>query len=1036
MPDYDLGTARGKIELDASSLGRATAAFGGLGKVMIGMGALAVGAFAYAVKSAADFEKVMSAVGAVTNATSSQMAAMKEQALDLGASTVYGADQIGRAMEQLAKAGITIPEILGGATEATVTLAAAAGDELAGGIDQAAVVIANAMKTFGAGADELEHFADVLVGAAASSTLSVDDIATSMTYAGPVAASLGLSIDDLSTALAILGDRGIRGSTAGTSLRGVFLSLATQTPKATKVMEELGIITEDGTNRFFDLNGALKPLPEVMQILGDATKNLSEQERIAAFNAIFQRRAMNAAMILAEQGAAGFDKYAAAIARIKASDVAAKKLDNLSGDVTLLKNAVETLMIRVGLPFQEMLRGWVQSLNDLVRKLNEVNPELLAQVAMIAAVGGSVLIAIGSMLLMVSVVIRLYRNFILLKEAIGIVLGAVKLLTLSFLTNPIVLFVAALVALGVALYHAYHRSEEFRDRVDGALRALEPTFNAVKGFVENLVTQFGNLVEVIREGDDVAQGVAEVIDNMFGNTGKLVEPIRNLVTWLGNLDEMARTAFQYFADTVLPILWDFAVVVGKAVASAVSWFIDEGIPAIQRFADAVVEQIGMAVDWFGRNVAPIFTETASLVAAAFDRIIRVLKFFLPYFQWIWNGVGTVLKLALDIIESVVESILLVWDNLSDNLGRIITGTWQRVKQTIESALRIIRGIITAVTGLISGDWGKAWDGIKQIVSGAWALIGDIIQNAWFYIWNTLSLGVDLLISVWEVAWNTFFDIVSGVLGALLKFVQDSLAFLWKMIQNAWNLVKSTTINIWNAIFSWFATNIKRISTAVSTAIGLVLQYMRALWGQITGALGDIGGKLYAFFYNAWLRARGGVQTAVTLMINFVKSIPKKILDGLGNVGTMLLQAGKDIIGGLIDGIKSMIPDVGGALSAVGDKIGGFLPGSPVKEGPLKVLNRDYAGGQVVQMVVSGIMSQLPALRKAMAMTMGVSLPEQAISSLSTQSAAATGRGDTVISVTFEFPNITNADDAQAIEDAVGDSSVMTRLVSTIKAGRR
>lgn len=967
MPDYDLGTARGKIELDASSLGRASAAFTGLGKVMIGVGALAVGAFAYAVKSAADFEKVMSAVGAVSNATAAEMEQLKEVALDLGSTTVYGANEIGRAMEQLAKAGLTIPEILNGATEATVTLAAAAGDELAGGIDSAAIVIANAMKTFGAGADEMDHFADVLVGAAASSTLSVDDIATSMTYAGPVAASLGLSIDDLSTALAILGDRGIRGSTAGTSLRGVFLGLATQTPKATKVLKELGIVTEDGTNRFFDMHGSLKPMPEIMQILGDATKDLSEQERIAAFNAIFQRRAMNSAMILAEQGAAGFDKYAAAIAKIDASDVAAKKLDNLSGDVTLLKNAFETLMIRVGLPFQEMLRGWVQGLNDFVRELNQVNPELLAQIALYAAVGGSILILVGSMLMAVGMVIKLYRNFIILMEAIKIVAAAVKLLTISFLTNPLFLFIAALVAVGVALYHAYHRSEEFRERVDAALRALEPAFNAVRGFIENFVEQFQNLIDVFREGDDVAQGVAEVIDNMFGNTGKLVGPIRAVVEAIQQLDDVARATFQYFADVILPVLWDFAIVVGQAVGDAVSWFVDEGIPAITDFARAIQEQLGMAIGWLNDNVAPIFTGLASLIAAAIDRIIRVVSFFGPIFKFVWDYAVAALRAAWSIINTIIQNILLVWGNFSDNIFRIITGAWERVKQTVESFLRIIQGVIQTFTGIISGDWSKAWGGIQEIFSGVWALMGDILQNAWFIIWNTLSAGLDLLISAWEVAWNTIVDLFGVAFRFLLDILEAGMKAFVGFIINNLKLAQSTFMNVWNAIYSWFEPKIAAIVAVVKGALDLVVQFFGGLWGRITGVLGDLAGKVLGFFTTAFNSMKEGAIGAVALLVEFVRTIPGKILGALPNPIEMLYSAGKRIVQGLINGIKSMIGAVGDAIGSVAGAIADALPGSPVKVGPLRVLNKGYAGGQIMKMLADGMKDQLPAIQTLLSM---------------------------------------------------------------------
>ncbi|MGH9908724.1 MAG: phage tail tape measure protein, partial [Pyrinomonadaceae bacterium] len=240
--DYDLGTARGRIEIDSAQLGRASQALTVVGQQMIGLGVLAGAGFVVAVKSAADFEHQMSAVAAVLQGeTRPQFAALKELALDLGSTTVFSAGEIAGAMEALSKAGIPVEDMLNGAVEATVALAAAAGDELPGGVERAAEVIANAQKTFNASADELNHFANVLVGAAASSTLSVEDLATSFRYAGPIAAQLGLSIDDLNTVLAILGDRGIKGSTAGTSLRGVLLSLTPSSEKAANTMRDLGL---------------------------------------------------------------------------------------------------------------------------------------------------------------------------------------------------------------------------------------------------------------------------------------------------------------------------------------------------------------------------------------------------------------------------------------------------------------------------------------------------------------------------------------------------------------------------------------------------------------------------------------------------------------------------------------------------------------------------------------------------------------------------------------------------------------------------
>src|SRR5690606_11885348 len=106
----------------------------------------------------------------------------------------------------------------------------------------------------------------------------IDDMAYSLKYAAAPAASLGISVDDLNAALAILGNRGIRGSTAGTALRRVFLNLAAPTSAATDAMKKLGIVTADGVNLMFDSAGKLKSLPEIFPILQEKTSGLTQQQ--------------------------------------------------------------------------------------------------------------------------------------------------------------------------------------------------------------------------------------------------------------------------------------------------------------------------------------------------------------------------------------------------------------------------------------------------------------------------------------------------------------------------------------------------------------------------------------------------------------------------------------------------------------------------------------------------------------------------------------------------------------------------------------
>lgn len=987
MPDYDLGTARGRIELDASSLGRASAAFAGLGRAMLGFGAVTVGAFVLVAKTAATFEKQMSAVQAVSGATAEQMVALKERALDLGSSTTYAAGEIGRAMEQLVKAGIDIDTVLGGATEATVALAAAAGDELAGGVDQAAVVMANALKTFNATADEAMHFADVLVGAAASSTLSVDDLATSMTYAGPTAAALGLSIDDLANALAILGDRGIRGSTAGTSLRGVLLGLTTQTPKAAKVMKRLGLITEDGTNRFFDMNGALKPLPDVLELLGDATADLSEQERLAAFNAIFQRRAMGAAMILAEQGAEGFSKYARAIAAIDAENVAATKLDNLSGDMTILKNSVNALIIQTGMQFQDMLRGWVQGLTDVVQWLRDVDPAIAGMVLKVGAIVGAVVGVLGAISLMVAAGIRMYRNFVLLAEGIGLVFKAIRLLTASLLLNPWFLLIAALVALGVILYKTYQSSEEFRNKVNAAFQSVK---NFVLPIVETVRDGLRGLVEAFKGNGITSDGFVGFMERIGVVARDVFDFFRNEFVpglvgffdvlsggaptadggFLGFMQQLAVSTLEvagWIKDVGIPALLDFyraAAGLGfDALIATVNFLVDEVFPRIAFVATETFERLQSAFNWVNDNVVPVFVSFGQLVAAVVERVISVIQFFGPVFQ----GVASVIKLALAAawwaIQSFIDLVLNAWSLFGDNLWNAVLIAWDLIQGIVESALKIIQGIIQTITGIISGDWSKVWEGLGNILGGVWDGIKEIVTTAVDLIGLAIVTALDLINIAWDTAWE-----------GMRLFLQVALASIITGLQTAWNTITGMFSNALGLLMSVWDSTFGALLGIATGALGNVLSFLGEQVGNIVGfftgipakvleTMSTLGQQLYDFFFSAMNRAKNGVVIAATELWNYVKSIPGRILSGLGDLGMLLYEAGRKIIGGLIDGLLSMAGDLLDAGKGLfNDTIGRVIPGSPVEEGPLTVLNRGYAGAQIVKMLMDGIAGQMPALQ--------------------------------------------------------------------------
>ncbi|MGO1267634.1 MAG: phage tail tape measure protein, partial [Microbacterium gubbeenense] len=168
-----------------------SASINDLSNVAIGAGAALAGFAGYAIKSAADFDQAMSNVQAGSMETAGNMELLRQAALDAGESTVYSATEAAGAIEELAKAGLSTADILGGGLSGALDLAAS------GGIDvgQAAEIASVAMKQFGLEGKDITGIADNLAAGAGKAVGDVDDLGNALNQAGTVANSFGLTVD-------------------------------------------------------------------------------------------------------------------------------------------------------------------------------------------------------------------------------------------------------------------------------------------------------------------------------------------------------------------------------------------------------------------------------------------------------------------------------------------------------------------------------------------------------------------------------------------------------------------------------------------------------------------------------------------------------------------------------------------------------------------------------------------------------------------------------------------------------------------------
>jgi TP901 family phage tail tape measure protein len=331
------------------------------------------------VKSFAEFEKNLSGVRAVLGATEAEAKKLGDLAIKLGMDPrlVVTTAQAVQVMEELAKNGLTAQQILDGAARASIALANAAGVDFA----TAADVASTTMQLFNLRAQDMGRVVDMITGVANASRFSVDDFRLAIAQAGAMAASVGISIEDFATTIAALSTKFASGSDAGTSFKVFLQRLVPQSDKAKDAMKELGIITKDGRNQFFNAKGELRSMAEIAEVLRVSLSKLSDEQRIQALTTIFGTDAMRTAIGLMELGGEGFKKVRAEMEKTSAAENAAMRMKNLAGAMEILGGVIEGLKIKVGEAFAPAVLKVVQAFSDFLDANSERIQGLFASLA-------------------------------------------------------------------------------------------------------------------------------------------------------------------------------------------------------------------------------------------------------------------------------------------------------------------------------------------------------------------------------------------------------------------------------------------------------------------------------------------------------------------------------------------------------------------------------------------------------------------------------------------------------------------------------
>lgn len=498
------------------------------------------------------FTASMSNVEALSGATGETLAQLTAKAKEMGATTIYSASESADAFSYMALAGWDVEEMLEG-IEPVLTLAAAANMDLA----EASDIVTDYLTAFGLSAQDAAHFSDVMATAMSTSNTTVELLGESYKNCAATAGSMGIAVEDVTAVLATMANAGVKGGEAGTALNTIMTRLATNTKDCADELSKYGV-------EVYDSFGNMNALSDILEGLEHVWANLTQEEQANLAKLIagtsqyskFQTIMLGVSEA-AQEGGQSFYDYAEALRECdgSASAMAKTMQDNLTGDITILKSALEGLGIATEGVFDDAFRDAVQGATDAVSRLENAvsNGDLGVSLANL----GESLAELTDNLVtsaeeglpgFIDGLTKLIDNLDVIGGAIsGVAAGwlayqaaslaatiATEGLTVALNANPIGLLVGVIAGVATAFWSFSEAADEAAEKMSGVSTEVEREINVSKNLTSNIQEASARRAEEAANIDKQAQAAKRLTEELFeGNASQerqaqIIEELKSL----------------------------------------------------------------------------------------------------------------------------------------------------------------------------------------------------------------------------------------------------------------------------------------------------------------------------------------------------------------------------------------------------------------------------------------------------------------------------------------------------------------------------
>ena len=761
-----------------------------------------------AVKTAADFESSMSQVQATMGITKDSMStldgqsvntmdALSDLAKEMGAKTAFSASECAEALNYLALAGYDTQE-MADTLPTVLNLAAAGGLDLASASD----MVTDAMSALGMKTSDANKMVDQMAKTASSTNTSVGQLGEGILTIGATAKTVKGGTAELNTALGILANNGIKGAEGGTHLRNVILSLQNPTDGAAKTMEKLGVQT-------YDSEGNMRSLNDILGDLNKSMDGMTSAEKANIIATIFNKTdlaSVNA--LLANTGDTWTDlQTAIENSGGAAQQMADTQLDNLSGQLTILKSAVEGFAISIGDALMPMIKNIVakiQSFVDWLNNLDEGTRQVIVKIGLFVAALGPFLVILGTVISKVGVAMQAFSKLglkltSLMSNAGGVsgIMGKVGA-AIGGISAPVVAVVAVIAVLAAAFVHLWRTNEDFRNSIIAIWERIKSVFS---GFAQGITDRLNAL------GFDF-QNFKEVVSALWNGLCNFLAPIfEGVFTQIANILETVLGVITGILDVFIGMFtgnWSQAWEGVKGIFGSVWDFIKN---TFTNYMNVIQNVANVVLGWFGTSWNEVWTGIK-------DFFINLWTGITTFFTNLWEGIKNTVQTAIMFIAALFEAafdiITLPFRFIWENCKGVVIAVWDAIKSKVTTVINAVSTVISTVMNAIKTVFTTVWNAIKTVVTTVVNAIKTVVTTVFNAIKNTAT-----------TVWNAIKTAVTTPINAIKTTVSTVFNSVKSTITSIFNGIKSTATSVWNGIKSAITTPIEAAKNKVKSVVDAI-----------------------------------------------------------------------------------------------------------------------------------------------------------------------------------------------------------------------